>query len=70
MYFYYGIKNSTLEEGTDSDQNIELTVTDIEKPKFNEQQPQYAQTLDQNIYRYVRKPIISLHNTICTIENV
>ncbi|KAK9722939.1 C-terminus of AA-permease [Popillia japonica] len=50
MYFYYGIKNSTLEEGTDSDQNIELTVTDIEKPKFNEQQPQYAQTLDQNIY--------------------
>ncbi|KRT85863.1 hypothetical protein AMK59_2319, partial [Oryctes borbonicus] len=49
MYFYYGIKNSTLEEGTESDQNIELTVTDIEKPKFNEQ-PQYTQTLDQNIY--------------------
>ncbi|KAI4465570.1 inner membrane transporter ygji-related [Holotrichia oblita] len=50
MYFYYGIKNSTLEESVDSDQNIELTVTDIEKPKFNEQQPQYPQTLDQNIY--------------------
>ncbi|XP_018565516.1 cationic amino acid transporter 2 [Anoplophora glabripennis] len=35
MYFYYGIKHSTLEEGSDGDQNIELTVTDHEKPKFN-----------------------------------
>lgn len=50
MYFYYGIKNSTLEENPEGDQNIELTVTDIEKPKFNEP-PQYTQTLDQNIYR-------------------
>ncbi|XP_022914356.1 solute carrier family 7 member 14 isoform X2 [Onthophagus taurus] len=41
MYFYYGIKNSTLQDG-DSDQNIELTVTDIEKPKYTEP--------DQNIY--------------------
>jgi hypothetical protein len=34
MYFYYGIKNSTLEESFDGDQNIELTVTEHEKPKF------------------------------------
>lgn len=50
MYFYYGIKNSTLEEGSDGDQNnIELTVTDLEKPKYSPQ----AQTVstDQNIYR-------------------
>ena len=38
MYFYYGITNSTLEEG-DGDQNIELTVTDHEKPKFNNTEP-------------------------------
>ncbi|KAJ8918455.1 hypothetical protein NQ315_008152 [Exocentrus adspersus] len=44
MYFWYGIKNSTLEE--DADQNIELTVTDHEKPKFNSA-PQYT---DQNIF--------------------
>lgn len=42
MYFYYGIKNSTLEEG-EGDQNIELTVTDHEKPKFN--------STDQTIFR-------------------
>lgn len=42
MYFYYGIKNSTLEEG-EGDQNIELTVTDHEKPKYN--------NTDQSIFR-------------------
>lgn len=47
MYFYYGIKNSTLEEAADSDQNIELTVTDSEKPKYNNV------TSDQSIFRYV-----------------
>ncbi|XP_017780061.1 PREDICTED: probable cationic amino acid transporter [Nicrophorus vespilloides] len=48
MYFYYGIKNSTLEEGNDGD-HIELTVTDIEKPKFA-QESQFNPTSDQNIY--------------------
>lgn len=34
MYFYYGIKNSVLEVGSEGDQNnIELTVTDHEKPE-------------------------------------
>lgn len=47
MYFYYGIKNSTLEEAADSDQNIELTVTDSEKPKYNNV------TSDQSIFRYI-----------------
>ncbi|KAJ8938484.1 hypothetical protein NQ318_007120, partial [Aromia moschata] len=46
MYFCYGIKNSTLEEGH-GDQNIELTVTDHEKPKFDSTTP-YAG--DQNIF--------------------
>lgn len=46
MYFYYGIKNSTLEE-KENDQNIELTVTDHEKPKYNST-PAYT---DQNIFR-------------------
>lgn len=48
MYFYYGIKNSSLEEGVDSDQNIELTVTDHEKPKYNNTS---AYGADQNIFR-------------------
>ncbi|XP_056633072.1 high affinity cationic amino acid transporter 1 [Diorhabda sublineata] len=48
MYFYYGIKNSTLEEGPDSDQNIELTVTDHEKPKYNNSTSPYGE--DHNIY--------------------
>lgn len=47
MYFYYGIKNSTLEENLEGDQNIELTVTDHEKPKFNSTSP-YT---DQSIFR-------------------
>lgn len=47
MYFYYGIKNSTLEEYVEGDQNnIELTVTDHETPK----RQQYT-VPDQNIYR-------------------
>lgn len=48
MYFYYGIKNSSLEEGVDGDQNIELTVTDHEKPKYNSTS---AYGADQNIFR-------------------
>uniref|UniRef100_A0A6P7GBB8 Uncharacterized protein LOC114339982 n=1 Tax=Diabrotica virgifera virgifera TaxID=50390 RepID=A0A6P7GBB8_DIAVI len=47
MYFYYGIKNSTLEEGPDTDQNIELTVTDHEKPKYNSNTPYGG---DHNIF--------------------
>ncbi|KAJ8982448.1 hypothetical protein NQ317_010188 [Molorchus minor] len=43
MYFYYGIKNSTLEE--DSDDNIELTVTNSEKPKITS-----SYTEDKNIF--------------------
>lgn len=46
MYFYYGIKNSTLEEGssTDEDQPIELAVTtDKSNSTFN--------TNEQNILR-------------------
>ncbi|KAI7815696.1 cationic amino acid transporter [Rhyzopertha dominica] len=50
MYFYYGIKNSILEEGSESDQNnIELTVTDHEKPKYS---PQTQNATDQSIYRW------------------
>lgn len=45
MYFYYGIKNSTL-ESSDSD-HIELTVTDHEKQKYKAASP-YNQ--DQNIF--------------------
>nr|XP_023020498.1 cationic amino acid transporter 2-like [Leptinotarsa decemlineata] len=45
MYFYYGIKNSTLEE--DRDQNIELTVTDHEKQKFDSTSPYGT---DHNIF--------------------
>lgn len=41
MYFYYGIKHSTLEEG-DIDQNIELTVTDHEKVDKFSPQPQFT----------------------------
>ncbi|KAF2881064.1 hypothetical protein ILUMI_25113, partial [Ignelater luminosus] len=41
MYFYYGIKHSTLEEG-DIDQNIELTVTDHEKIDKFSPQPQFT----------------------------
>lgn len=48
MYFYYGIKNSGLEDSADRDQNIELTVTDHEKPKFNSTS---AYGADQNIFR-------------------
>jgi cationic amino acid transporter 14 len=49
MYFYYGIKNSTLEESFDGDQNIELTVTEHEKPKFkNSEQSIFSQ--DQPTY--------------------
>lgn len=41
MYFYYGIKNSVLEVGSDGDQNnIELTVTDHEKPDKFASKPQ------------------------------
>lgn len=48
MYFYYGIKNSTLEEHVEGDQNnIELTITDHETPKKHHQ---YT-IPDQNIYR-------------------
>lgn len=47
MYFYYGIKNSTLEDHTEGDHNnIELTVTDHEKPTKH----QYT-VPEQNIYR-------------------
>lgn len=46
MYFYYGIKNSTLEEKPDVDGNIELTVTDHEKGNFTNPSPYRA---DQNI---------------------
>lgn len=56
MYFYYGIKNSILEEGSESDQNnIELTVTDHEKPKYS---PQTQNAADQSIYRYVNLNIV------------
>ncbi|XP_060517879.1 probable cationic amino acid transporter isoform X2 [Cylas formicarius] len=48
MYFYYGIKNSTLEEQPDADGNIELTVTDHEKAKFNNSTSPY--NADQNIF--------------------
>ena len=54
MYFYYGIKHSSLEEGSKSENlddgvagsagNIELTVTEPSKP-----QPSYP-AQDRNIY--------------------
>ncbi|KAF7278993.1 hypothetical protein GWI33_007798 [Rhynchophorus ferrugineus] len=47
MYFYYGIKNSTLEEKADVDGNIELTVTEHEKTKFNNT----AYKADQSIFQ-------------------
>ncbi|XP_065164736.1 cationic amino acid transporter 2 [Atheta coriaria] len=53
MYFYYGIKNSTLEEGSgETDHNnIELTVTDMEKPKYSPaSQGHYNAACDTNIY--------------------
>lgn len=56
MYFYYGIKNSTLEEGSgETDHNnIELTVTDMEKPKYSPaSQGHYNAACDTNIYRWV-----------------
>ncbi|XP_006558911.1 cationic amino acid transporter 3 isoform X2 [Apis mellifera] len=56
MYFYYGIKHSTLEERNASDNleetvsagNIELTVTDTQKQQ-QQQQPSYT-TTDRSIY--------------------
>ncbi|XP_066144011.1 solute carrier family 7 member 14 isoform X2 [Euwallacea fornicatus] len=49
MYFYYGIKNSILEEKPDADGNIELTITDHEKGNsFNNPSPYRA---DQNIFQ-------------------
>ncbi|CAG9768695.1 unnamed protein product [Ceutorhynchus assimilis] len=48
MYFYYGIKNSTLEEKQDVDGNIELTVTDHEKGNFTNPAPYRS---DQNIFQ-------------------
>ncbi|KAL3280941.1 hypothetical protein HHI36_004168 [Cryptolaemus montrouzieri] len=47
MYFYYGIHHSTLEEGA-TDQNIELTVTDQDKSKRNENTNIFTQ--DQPTY--------------------
>lgn len=62
MYFCYGIKNSTLEEGSDGDQNnIELTVTDVEKPKYTPSS-QYDPNADQNIYRYILISSILFYN--------
>lgn len=52
MYFYYGIKNSLLEEGSEGDQNnIELTVTDIEKPINYSHQKEYNTKAEESIYR-------------------
>lgn len=50
MYFYYGIKHSTLEEPmtTTTGDNIELTVTDHEQ-QHNQQFQQ--EKVDQNTYR-------------------
>lgn len=49
MYFYYGIKNSVLEVGNEGDQNnIELTVTDHEKPEKINSKPQTIE--NKNIY--------------------
>ncbi|XP_016911217.1 cationic amino acid transporter 3 isoform X2 [Apis cerana] len=56
MYFYYGIKHSTLEERNASENleetvsagNIELTVTDTQKQQ-QQQQPSYT-TTDRSIY--------------------
>ncbi|KAK1123422.1 hypothetical protein K0M31_008130 [Melipona bicolor] len=57
MYFYYGIKHSSLEEGSTSDNleetvsagNIELTVTDTQKQQPQQTQPSYT-TTDRSIY--------------------
>lgn len=59
MYFYYGIKHSSLEEGNTSENleesvsagNIELTVTDTQKQQPQQQQthPSYT-TTDRSIY--------------------
>ncbi|KOX71976.1 putative cationic amino acid transporter [Melipona quadrifasciata] len=57
MYFYYGIKHSSLEEGSTSDNleetvsagNIELTVTDTQKQQPQQTQPLYT-TTDRSIY--------------------
>lgn len=53
MYFYYGIKYSTLEEGNNTDQDhIELTVTDHEKLKYNANNDT-VEVSQQNTYGYV-----------------
>ena len=57
MYFYYGIKHSSLEEGNTSDNveetvsagNIELTVTDTQKQQPQQTHPSYT-TTDRSIY--------------------
>ncbi|KZC08862.1 putative cationic amino acid transporter, partial [Dufourea novaeangliae] len=57
MYFYYGIKHSSLEEGNTSENldensaagNIELTVTDSQRQQQGHHQPSYA-TSDRSIY--------------------
>ncbi|XP_017761641.1 PREDICTED: cationic amino acid transporter 2-like [Eufriesea mexicana] len=51
MYFYYGIKHSSLEEGNTSENveetvsagNIELTVTDMQKQQKQQKQPKQQQ---------------------------
>lgn len=51
VYFYYGIKHSTLEE--EVDQNIELTVTDHEKVETFTTQPQFSPS-PASAYEYNR----------------
>lgn len=51
MYFYYGIKNSVLEVGSENEgdqNNIELTVTDHEKPEKFNSKPETIE--NKNIY--------------------
>ncbi|XP_050301397.1 cationic amino acid transporter 2 isoform X2 [Anthonomus grandis grandis] len=55
MYFYYGIKNSTLEEKPDVDGTIELTVTDQEKHTVTDiyaYQPDKSLFQDQSTYNW------------------
>ncbi|XP_018319576.1 probable cationic amino acid transporter [Agrilus planipennis] len=63
MYFYYGIKHSTLEEGSEIDQNIELTVTDHGNSDKMNYQPQYTAATIPNYSTNQPQPVYNNWDT-------